>query len=422
MANRRIIFATTQLAFKDNRSDPSNVVMGVLDDSTLASGISASVVGTINFGSSVSGTWPATGTFRVKTGTAATEYLRYSGFVSGSGIVVTARGVGGTTAAAHNAADVVQLNGWEVPLGVQSASFGTTFNLEDVFHLGQLDAYENVEGIPEIEVGVERVLDGTKPLYMMATDFDFTTLKGRTANYRADVALNVYPDTQDSAHSTPDSTVVASGMFLSAWSVSMPTDGNFTESITLVGNDKSWGGEEGVPSGLFNSSASFDARVVGSGVQRSEDFDLTNSTLPTDLPGGEHLQSAEVSVDITREEIFELGQKTPFFRSVQFPVTVTSTFEAISDRGDLVNAKGDGSDNLTDRTIVLKTKGGLRVDLGSKNKLSSVSFDGFDAGGGNGTTTFEYQNSNRLDITHDAFPNAFDLNTDLPGFAVPNFD
>ena len=418
MPNNRIIFATAQLAIKDNRADPTTLIMGILPNATLASGISASAIGLINLNESVSGVWPSPAQIRIKTGTTATEYIRYSSFLSPSGIVFSARGTGGTAAVAHNANDKVQLTGWEVPFGVQSASFGTTFNLEDVFQLGQLDSYENVEGIPEIEVSAERVLDGTKPFYLMTTDFDFSDLKGSTANYRADVALNVYPDTQDSAQGTADSTVVASGMFLSSWSVTMPTDGNFTESVTLVGNDKTWGGQEGIPSGLFGASDAFDARVVGSGVQRSEDFDKVGSTLPADVPTFDHIQSAEVSVDIGREEIFELGLKTPFFRAVTFPVTVTTTFETISDKGDLVDARGDGSDNLVDRQIILKTKGGLSVDVGSKNKLSSVTFEGFDAGGGNGTVTLEYQNSNSLTITHLGFVDAFAVNPDLPGFAL----
>jgi hypothetical protein len=418
MTNNRIIYATVQLSIKDNRCDPTNLIEGILDDSTLASGISAVYTGNVNLSSSVSGTWGAgAGQVKIRSD-GITEFLRYSGFNTGSGLEISERGVNGSTASAHLAGSVVRVPGWQVPFGVQSASFGTTFNLEDVFQLGQLDAYENVEGIPEIEVAAERVLDGTKPFWLMVSDPDFTDLKGRTSDFRADFALSVYPDTQSSAIGTPDSTVVASGMFVSAWSASLPADGNFTESITLVGNDKSWGLEEGVPSGIFGTSDAYDARVVGSGVQRSEDYDPTNSTLPADIPSFDHIQSIEVSVDITREEIFELGQKTPFFRAVSFPIEVTSTFETITDKGDLVNAKGDGSDNLVNRTIIIKTKGGLRINLGTKNKLSSVNFDGFDAGGGNGTVQFEYTNSNALTITHDQFTDPFKTNVDLPGFSL----
>lgn len=418
MPNARIIYATVQFSIKDNKIDPTDSIEGILPDSTLASGISATYTGNVNLGTAVSGSWGAgAGQVKIRSG-GLTEFIRYSGFNSGSGLEISERGVNGSTASAHTLGSVVRVPGWQVPFGVQSASFGTTFNLEDVFQLGQLDAYENVEGIPEIEVAAERVLDGTKPFWLMVADPDFTELKGKTSDYRVDVALNVYPDTQSSATGTPDSTVVASGMFVSAWSASLPADGNFTESVTLVGNDKSWGLEEGVPSGLFGTSDAFDAQVVGSGVQRSEDYDSVASTLPADISSFDHIQSIEISVDITREEIFELGRKTPFFRAVSFPIEVTSTFETITDKGDLVNAKGDGSNNLVNRTIIIKTKGGLKIDLGTKNKLSSVNFDGFDAGGGNGTVQFEYTNSNALTVTHDQFVDPFKTNIDLPGFSL----
>ncbi|MHA2111275.1 MAG: hypothetical protein ACXADW_11460 [Candidatus Hodarchaeales archaeon] len=412
MANNRITYATAQLSIKDNRADATDKILGVLPDGTLASGIAAGT-GEIQFNESLSGVWPnPTGEFRIKTGANTIEYIRYGVWLDDQTVATLTRGAAGSTAQAHSSGDVGQYIGWEVPLGVQTVSIGTAFNTEDVFTLGQLDAYENVEGIPEIEVAVERVLDGTKPLWLTVTDPDFTTLKGRTADYKVDVALSVYPDSQDSAIGTPDSTVVASGSFISAWSVSMPTDGNFTESITLVANDKSWGLEEGTPSGYFPTSDSYDAAVVGSGVQRSEDFDRAASTLPGDVPATDHIQSVEVSVDITREDIFELGSKTPFFRAVAFPVTVTTTFETVSDKGDLVNALGNGRDNLVNRTIIINTKEGLTINLGTKNKLANVTFEGFDAGGGNGTVTYEYTNSNSLTVTHAGFADAFDTNSD----------
>lgn len=418
MSNNRITYATAQLAIKDNRADPTSVIMGTIANGTLASGVAVSD-GQINFNESLSGVWPEPGMFRVKTAGQNIEYIRYTSFISSTGVGGLTRGAEGTTATALLTSDVCQFAGWEVPLGVQTASIGTTFNLEDQFTLGQLDAYENVEGIPEVEVTVEKLLDGTKPLWLMVTDPDFTTLKGRTADYKADLAISVYPDTQDSAIGTADSTVVCSGCFISAWSVSMPTDDNFVESITLVGNNKTWGGEEGTPSGYFPTSDSYDAAVIGSGILRSENFTRSTSTLPADISADDHIQNINVSVDITREDIFRLGQKTPFFRSVSFPVTVTCTFETITSAGDLVNAKGDGSSNLVNRTIILKTDSGLTINLGTKNKLSTVTFEGFDAGGGNGTATFEYQNSNSLTITHDGFPDAFDTNQDLPN--APSF-
>jgi hypothetical protein len=50
---------------------------------------------------------------------------------------------------------------WEVARGAQSVGMTTTFNFEQVFELGQLEIYEFIEAEPEIEVTVEKVLDGT---------------------------------------------------------------------------------------------------------------------------------------------------------------------------------------------------------------------------------------------------------------------
>lgn len=421
MSNNRITYATAQLSIKDNRADATTRIMVSERKKTypplrlLASGISASST-VIWLDESVTGFWPATAQFRVKTGSAVTEYIRYASLLDGSGLAGCTRGTGGTTAGVHSVGNTAQLLGWEVPLGVQTVSIGTAFNTEDVFTIGQLDAYENVEGIPDIEVTIERVFDGTKPLFLMVTDPDYTALKGRTANYKCDIAVSVYPDTQDSAYGTPDSTVLASGCYISSWTATLPTDGNFTESVTLVGNDKQWGygvtpAAEGIPSGFFIKSDEVDATVIGSGVQRSENFNRTASTLPGEIQSTDHIQSIEVSVDLTREEIYRLGQKTPYYRAVDWPVTVTTTFEVITDAGDKVDAIGHtGQANLVNRTIILKTDEGLTINLGTKNKLANVSFEGFDAGGGNGTCTFEYTNSNSLTVTHDAFPDVYDTN------------
>ena len=63
-------------------------------------------------------------------------------------------GTGGTNYVAH---------------GVQSVGITTTFNLEQAFELGQLAIYENIEGTPDVEVTLSKVLDGANPLYCMAT-------------------------------------------------------------------------------------------------------------------------------------------------------------------------------------------------------------------------------------------------------------
>ena len=53
--------------------------------------------------------------------------------------------------------------------GLQSVGINTSFNLEQVFEIGQIAIYENVEDLPEIEVTLEKVLDGYPLIYHLAT-------------------------------------------------------------------------------------------------------------------------------------------------------------------------------------------------------------------------------------------------------------
>lgn len=322
----------------------------------------------------------------------------------------------------------------------------TTFNFEQVFQLGQIEIYEFIESEPEIEFTIEKVLDGTKPLWFLTTGpRGGVTLTERTANYETDVAVAIFSDTQTRSTGTPISMVLGSGMFLSSVTYTFPVDGNFTESITLVGNDKIWADFEGVlgaadtfpaegagttevpvgfPAaiGTTPSGTQFfvleDARTIGSGVQRRESFDLDCSRLPTEIPGVsssgtlggliEHLQTITVSTDLGREDIFELGKKRPFTRFVTFPIEVTTAIEVITSQGDLIDAVALDTtciraDNTENQEIILCLCEGLQINLGTKNRLQSIDVAGGEAGGGNMTVSYNYSNFNDLTITHSTF-------------------
>ena len=44
--------------------------------------------------------------------------------------------------------------------GLQTVGITTNFNLEQVFEMGQLAIYQNVENVPDVEVTLNKVLDG----------------------------------------------------------------------------------------------------------------------------------------------------------------------------------------------------------------------------------------------------------------------
>ncbi len=349
--------------------------------------------------------------------------------------------------------------------GVQSVAVTTTFSLEQAFELGQLAIYENIEGVPDIEVTCSKVLDGYPLLYHLATHSTFAgtpnkspTLAGRS-NRNCVVSLGVWPDTVDAATGYPQQVMEASGMFCSSVSYNFPLEDNFTEDITLVGNNKAWAAEgqsatsargcatpgwafDSLNVGGFNSEVA-DEPIGTGGINRRENLAFNATTaanaggtaytrLPTDIPGVDsngwmnprntdnftHLQSITVSTDLGREELFELGTKQPYARVVTFPVEVTCDIEVLSLSGDLVNALADGCstsddpcavggvvDNLSDQTIRVATCEGTRIYLGTKNKLASINYGGGDAGGGNVTVTYSYTTFNDFTVLHPQDPN-----------------
>jgi hypothetical protein len=422
MVNNRIFYAVKQLSAK-NRLYYDN---SQLSDSitVYASGEHASGTAFIDLSGSASfEAMPATG----QVITASGEVISYTG-ISGDALgagLSGIRGFDGTqpntiAAAVGGTASELKFIGWDVVHGVQSVGVTTNFSLEQVFEFGQIEIYENIEALPELEVTVERVLDGTKPMWFMVTDETKSTLNEAVSNYQCDIGLNIYKDSQNRASGSVQQFMLMSGMYISNATYTYPVDGNFTEAITLVGNDKTWLQSANAPSGWWvnqntgDGVENADDTGFGSGVQRRENFDLTNSEMPTDLPGiagagvgnagsgiDEHLQTVTLSVDIGREDVFELGSKKPFFKTVTYPVEVSATFEVVTAEGDKVEAVSDAASNLSNQQITIKTDSGLTVNLGAENKLLSTDFGGGDAGGGNDTVTYTYQTFNVFSITHD---------------------
>jgi hypothetical protein len=343
---------------------------------------------------------------------------------------------------------------------------------EQAFQLGQVELYEVAERQPEVEATLEKVLDGTKPMFFMVTDPQYNAnIVGKVASYRVDVALGIYADSQSSAQNDPLTVQTLSGMYLSSLAYNFSVDGPSTEEIGLVGNDKLWAlldttvsghpnaisdvtdnagtdaqAPEGIPLGAFSGLAELAGgtaaagltTVIGSGVTRREEVDISRSVLPVQIPGVsgaqsvadvdattlggsgtitvvtantdhiiEHIQSISLSVDFGREDIFELGSKRPFSKTASFPIQTSASIEVITGEGDLVDAKAGldcGADELQqNNTIIVRTCDGLQVDLGDAMFLESVDQAGGGADGGNLTATFNYTGFNVFNVTHDTF-------------------
>lgn len=278
--------------------------------------------------------------------------------------------------------------------GAQTVGINTTFNLEQVFEIGMLGIYENIENLPNVEVTLEKVLDGHPLIYKLATATAASNKLIDAAYAECSAILTILDDTVEAATGTPLATVKVTGAVISQVSYAINVEGNGTEQVTLVSNNKTW-------SSLWTPTFSpTGVPASASGVVRRQHFDKGGSTFPTSIPGGAGAvyQSIRTSANITREDIFELGSKKPYFKYAKFPVEVTTEFEIIAKTGDQISVIADAK-NLTDETIILAFIDGPTIDLGTKNKLQSANYQGGGTDGSNATITYSYQTFNNFTVT-----------------------
>lgn len=317
--------------------------------------------------------------------------------------------------------------------GVQSVGLNTSFNLEQVYQLGQLDLYSNIEEVPDIEITMTKVLDGTRTLYNTAIDGSgfASGVAGSGSNglgltqisdRRCDFALGIWDDTSVNTSGSARTFVVSSGAYVSSVTYNLVNDGNFTEDLTLVSNNLKWN------SSSSPGITSFSNAISGSEtkkIARRWTLNMTGSTLPTGTGGGMnsqggatlpdlHLNTITISCNLGREAINQLGMRAPYYRYINFPVEVTSEFEVTAVSGSNINAddfsnltgcSASASGNLSDKQIVVSvcdpnsSSVAYTFDLGTKNKLTSANQTGGDTGGGNVTVTYSYQTFNYFNVS-----------------------
>jgi len=335
----------------------------------------------------------------------------------------------------------------QYPKGLQSVGVTTNFNLEQVFQLGQLEIYDNVENVPDVEVSLQKIADGSKFIYPICVEGSggntdvFGKDIGAVSTNRCEVELRIYKDTSTDAFNGHDAdaaaygTVTCSGMYLSSVAYTIPVEGFITEDVTLVGNSKIYTNSASDGAGVGGEGADLgatleptkigrrinlsDASVLPTGTLAGNQSDgLTKGSIAintrTDGKGGRpYLQNINVSMDLGREAVFELGKFAPYARYATFPIEVSSEFEVLAESHDQVQARDFDEvnacstteiKNLDDREIKIVICGktpatdNYIIDLGKKNKLTSVNFSGGDTGGGNATITYSYQTFNKFTV------------------------
>jgi hypothetical protein len=283
--------------------------------------------------------------------------------------------------------------------GVQSVGLNTNFNLEPVYQLGQLELYDNYEEVPEVEITLNKVLDGKDTLYQQCMG-EGTLVE--LANYVTAFQLSIYEDTQSRAQGN-GAKVICNPAYLSSVTYTFPTEGNATEEVTLVANDKVWSS---------TSTASAPAESGSLQIVRRNLVKTTGegaSVIPYGASGGipnnSRIQNITISMNLGREQIRELGRRTPYYRYINFPVEITTEFQVVAlDVGDQVGAEESNTvcsnpKALANKPIKIVLCDGMTIDLGSKNKLRSVNYTGGDTGGGNATITYSYVTYNDFDFT-----------------------
>lgn len=310
--------------------------------------------------------------------------------------------------------------------GVQSCPINTNFNLEDILELGQANAYQILEELPDVQATITRVLDGySLATHIVTTGATSGSIQGR-ANTRCSLALSLFQDTQENASGTPVIQIECSGMYWNGTTITIPVDGNCTEEVNLVGNNKIFRASSFTFAGatlnsVFNGN---DAPAYGTVLRRQHvDYSNGNTLLPTNLPGisasGTNdafsngfypcaVQNISVSFDLGREDINELGHKGPYFKSPNPAIDVTTTIDIVNKSGDGLAATeagvlGNGV-NTSYSTIKVKLTDSTLINCGTKNKLVGVTTNGGDTSGGYQTLQFTYRNKNFCILSHSGDP------------------
>ena len=308
--------------------------------------------------------------------------------------------------------------------GVQSVGITTNFNLEQIFQLGQLEIYQDLEEVPDVELTVERTIDQYVLLYgraMHHADAGDITISD-DQNNQVDIFFAITNDQKEVIGSDLDAFAYCSGMFCSSASFNFNTDGFFTESISLVGNHKAWTTADAV--GVFPAGSPVIGNLDTGDVAKRQKFAFVGDVFPVPInsltsaaandTNTTAISNVSVSVDFGREEINILGKRLPYHRYVTFPVEVTCDVEAYVTDMDLMGVDALPEQDNTTETIIkfgvyadasvhVGDGAGLRnhtFDLGTKNRLQSVTWNGVDTGGTNATITYSYRNFNKLDYQY----------------------
>jgi hypothetical protein len=267
--------------------------------------------------------------------------------------------------------------------GAQSVGITTTFDLEPVFQLGQVEALEVMSIAPNVEITVSRALTSQNATIWNG---DFLT-NVATANKTVCIAIG-----DDTAPLLTSSTaqIYCTGAGISGVTYTFPVDGVFTEEVTFVAQHKQIGG--------------CSVSVTKDTTSKAKTRQYYSGGAPSLVTNAGNLTNITISTSVGRENLFKLGQWKSYHSYMNLPAEVTVEFEVSAtsvdgiavgtDVGACASPTGGAFD---EQNIVLNICG--KTFSMEKCKLSSVTYGGGDTSGGNATINFTYTTYNSLTVS-----------------------
>jgi hypothetical protein len=322
--------------------------------------------------------------------------------------------------------------------GLQSIELNNNINFEAQLECNIL--YDLIESNFDSSFTATKLIDGNIPIYLLATagQSNGPDIVNRCTS-NCNIQLGIWGEDDGGVSGVPKKFVDLSGCFINSINYNFPIEGNFTEEISFFNNIQKWNefcplleettnnelcddSNSGI-TGFIDFINSANNNVAQRRIARRQDFlfprevfetnDPDFSVLPNEIFGvvsgvktdGCKLQSIDLSVTLNREEVFEFGKTFAYDRLITFPIEVTSNFTIIDISGEVLNFIESSDicstiDFVDNQKIRFSTCDGLRIYLGDKNKLTSISYQGPGIDGSNATITYTYRTFNFFNVVH----------------------
>ena len=133
---------------------------------------------------------------------------------------------------------------------IQSVGVSTSLDYEQLFELGRLQIFNNIEGIPSVEITVERALavyDSASPNTPADIDAVYASgtlwgMAGGSVTNAGGNRFNLMMEVSDDVTLSREKFVYCTGLYMNNYTLNFNLEGASTESATFVGNHIDWDG------------------------------------------------------------------------------------------------------------------------------------------------------------------------------------